>query len=39
MTLRETLAGPALGLTRLRRLLTPPPPGRFRILLFHDIPV
>ena len=38
MTLRERLAGPALGLWRLVRAVIPASEGSFRILLFHDIP-
>lgn len=38
MSLRETLAVPALGLWRLVRLVRPAEEGSFRILLFHDIP-
>ncbi len=38
MSLREILAGPALGLWRLARLVHPAEESSFRILLFHDIP-
>ena len=38
MSLRESLAAPALGLWRLTRALVPAAQGSFRILLFHDIP-
>lgn len=38
MSLRESLATPALGLWRLARAVVPAGKGSFRILLFHDIP-
>ena len=39
MSLRESVATPALGLWRLVRALIPAGKGSFRILLFHDIPL